>query len=115
MRGDLRGRTLVTLRRNVECPSLSPDGRRLVYKKLVGDPPAWRYHVLDLASGRETPLPEARSVDDQAEWLDDSHVLYRVEEDVWASPVSGGRPRLYLAAADSPGAQPPELAVRRVR
>ena len=87
----------MTLRANVECPSLSPDGRRLVYKKLVGDPPAWRYHVLDLASGRETPLPEARSVDDQAEWLDESHVLYRVEEDVWASPVSGGRPRLYLA------------------
>jgi len=102
VRGDVRARRLVTLRRNVECPSLSPDGRRLVYKKLVGDPPAWRYHVLDLASGRETPLPETRSVDDQAEWLDGSHVLYRVDQDVWASPVSGGRPRPYLAAADSP-------------
>jgi WD40 repeat protein len=102
VRGDLRARTLVTLRRNAECPSLSPDGRRLVYKKLVGGPPAWRYHVLDLATGRETPLPERRAVDDQAEWLDDSHVLYRVEEDVWESPVAGGRPRLYRQGADSP-------------
>ena len=92
----------MTLRRNAECPSLSPDGTRLVYKKLVGNPPAWRYHVLELATGRETPLPETRAVDDQAEWLDDSHVLYRVEEDVWESPVAGGRPRLYRQGADSP-------------
>jgi hypothetical protein len=102
VRGDLRRRTLVTLRGNAECPSLSPDGRRLVYKKRVGDPAAWRYHVLDLATGRETPLPEVRAVDDQAEWLDDAHVLYRVEEDLWESAVAGGRPRLYLGGADSP-------------
>jgi WD40-like Beta Propeller Repeat len=102
VRGDLRARRLVTLRRNAECPSLSPDGTRLVYKKLVGNPPAWRYHALELATGRETALPETRAVDDQAEWLDDSHVLYRVEEDVWASPLAGGRPRLYRRGADSP-------------
>jgi hypothetical protein len=102
VRGDLRARTLATLRRNAECPSLSPDGTRLVYKKLVGEPPAWRYHVLELATGGETPLPERRAVDDQAEWLDDSHVLYRVEEDVWESPVQGGQPRLYRRGADSP-------------
>ena len=59
--------------------------------------------MLELASGRETPLAETRAVDDQAEWLDDAHVLYRVEEDVWAVPVDGGgRPRVYLAGADSP-------------
>jgi hypothetical protein len=102
VRGDLRAGALETLRRNAECPSLSPDGTRLVYKKLVGEPPAWRFHVLDLATGREAPLPERRAVDDQAEWLDDSHVLYRVEEDVWESPLSGGQPRLYRQTADSP-------------
>ncbi|MBN1527621.1 MAG: PD40 domain-containing protein [Thermoleophilaceae bacterium] len=102
VRGDLRGRRLETVRRNAECPSLSPDGTRLVYKKLVGSPPAWRYHVLEPATGIETPLPEKRAVDDQAEWLDDGHVLYRVEEDIWESPVTGGRPRLYRRSADSP-------------
>ncbi len=103
VRGDLRRRSMVTLQRNAECPSLSPDGTRVVYKKRVGQPAAWRYHVLDLASGRETALAEARAVDDQAEWRDDSHVLYRVGEDLWQVPADGsGRARPYLAGADSP-------------
>ena len=47
---------------NVECPSLSPDETRIGYKKAVGhDPPVWRFHVLDLATGRETPLAEQRA------------------------------------------------------
>ena len=103
VRGDLRGRSMVTVRRNAECPSLSPDGTRVVYKKRVGEPAAWRYHVLDLASGRETALGETRAVDDQAEWLDDSHVLYRIGEDLWQVPADGsGRARRFLAGADSP-------------
>ena len=28
-------------------------------------PPSWRFHVLDLATGKETPLAETRSIDDQ--------------------------------------------------
>lgn len=35
VRGDLRARTLTTLHANVECPSLSPDGTRVAYKKRV--------------------------------------------------------------------------------
>jgi hypothetical protein len=103
VRGDLRRRSMVTLQRNAECPSLSPDGTRVVYKKRVGQPAAWRYHVLDLATGRETALAETRAVDDQAEWRDDAHVLYRVGEDLWEVPADGGgRARPYLAGADSP-------------
>ena len=103
VRGSVRARSMVTVRKNAECPSLSPDGTRVVYKKRVGAPPAWRYHVLDLASGRETPLAETRAVDDQAEWLDGDHVLYHVGEEVWKVPADGtGRPQLFLAAADSP-------------
>ncbi len=52
--GDIEARTARTLRENVECPSLSPDGTRIVYKKLMREPGIWRYHVLDLASGRDT-------------------------------------------------------------
>ena len=103
VRGNLRERTMETMQENAECPSLSPDGTRVVYKKRVGQPAAWRYHVLDLASGRETALAETRAVDDQAEWLDDSHVLYRAGEDLWKVPADGaGRARRFLARADSP-------------
>jgi hypothetical protein len=87
----------------VECPSLSPDETRVVYKRLMASPGIWRYHVLDLASGRETALTETRPIDDQAEWLDDDHVLYRVDEETWVVPADGtGRPRRYMRGADSP-------------
>jgi len=109
-RGDLAARTLTSVRADGECPSLSPDGRRLVYKKRAGSSITWRYHVLDLTTGVERPLVETRSVDDQAEWLDDNHVLYGVprpeaaQSDVWVADVrpSAGRPRVFLPAASSP-------------
>ena len=51
----------------------------------------------------ETPLAETRSLDDQIEWLDDDHVLYQVDEQVWTVPADGtGTPRLYLPKASSP-------------
>ena len=75
---------------NVECPSLSPDGTRIAYKKRTGSSSTpWHLTVLDLATMRETPLAETRSVDDQVEWLDDDHVLYGVDGAIWA--VAGRR------------------------
>jgi dipeptidyl aminopeptidase/acylaminoacyl peptidase len=119
VRGDIARREVSTLRENAECPSLSPDGARLVYKKAVGSPSArrWRFTALDLASGVETPLPEARSIDDQVAWLDAGHVLYAVPDasagsartDVWVSPVppvATGTPRLLVPGAESPAAVP---------
>jgi hypothetical protein len=35
---------------NVECPSLSPDGTRIGYKRLIDDRGHWGFHVLDLAT-----------------------------------------------------------------
>jgi hypothetical protein len=101
--GDVKARTATVLRENVECPSLSPDQTRIVFKKLMRDPGIWRYHVLDLATMRETPLAETRPIDDQAEWLDDDHVLYRTGEETWVVPADGsGAPRRYLSRSDSP-------------
>ncbi|MFJ9036170.1 TolB family protein [Streptomyces sp. NPDC102406] len=110
VRGDLRARTVTTLHRNVECPSLSPDGTRIAYKKRVHGLPAdapWRLYVLDLATMRETPLAEPRSVDDQAVWSDDHHLTYALPgdygADLYTVPADGtGAPRELLTAAVSP-------------
>jgi hypothetical protein len=103
IRGDVTARTAEVLRENAECPSVSPEGTRLVYKKVVGESGAWRYHMLNLTSNREIALAETRPIDDQAEWLDDRHVLYRHGVDTWVVPADGsGRPRLFLRNADSP-------------
>ncbi|MCP3802440.1 hypothetical protein NLX83_24530 [Allokutzneria sp. A3M-2-11 16] len=99
-----------TVRENAECPSLSPDGTRLAFKKRVSTDNArpWREHVLDLATMTETPLAETRSVDDQAVWLDPRTLAYslpneRGGSDVWAVPADGsGAPRLLVASGSSP-------------
>jgi hypothetical protein len=102
--GSVSAHTARVIHDNVECPSLSPDGRRIAYKKRTGSAERpWRLTVLDLATMRETPLAEARSVDDQAEWLDDGHVLYGVGGSVWEVPADGGGPpRRFIARAASP-------------
>ncbi|MEV5613026.1 TolB-like translocation protein [Streptomyces sp. NPDC052225] len=110
VRGDLRTQTVTTLHANVECPSLSPDGTRIAYKKRVPGLPAdapWRLYVLDLATMRETPLTETRSVDDQAVWSDARHLTYALPgdygADLYTVPADGtGTPRRLLTAAVSP-------------
>ncbi len=108
--GDFAARTVKTLRDNVECPSLSPDDTRIAYKSAIdGDPKrGWRLSVLDLATGRITPLAETRSVDDQAVWLDDRTVAYALQtsdgtNNIWSVPADGtGSARLLVPGANSP-------------
>ncbi|MFI5801341.1 TolB family protein [Streptomyces sp. NPDC051561] len=111
VQGDLRKWSAKALRTNVECPSLSPDNTRLAFKKKVSDHPQapWRLHVLDLATLKEHPLAEARSVDDQAAWLDDTTVGYALpgsdgrKSDIWTAPADGsGTPRLIVRGGSSP-------------
>jgi hypothetical protein len=111
VRGDLGLRKLVVVRENVECPSLSPGNHIIAFKKRVeGTPIRWRFALLDLSSGREWLLgAETRSVDDQIEWLDPTHVLYGVPRpdsavtDVWVAPIDGSGPaRVFIPAAESP-------------
>lgn len=115
--GRVSERTVRMIRENVECPSLSPDGSRLVYKKrlpgTLGMAVAWRLHLLDLATMTERPLAEGRSVDDQIEWLDDRRIVYSIPDagppatirpDLWLLEVDGGAPRLVRTEAMSPAA-----------
>ncbi|MFD0372504.1 hypothetical protein [Streptomyces sp. NPDC127114] len=103
--GDLGNWSARALKENVECPSLSPDGTRIAYKKKVsGDPRApWRLFVLDLATLREHPLAESRSVDDQASWTGPGTIAYAHEGAVWSVPADGtGSPRRVAVGATSP-------------
>ncbi|MDR8412788.1 hypothetical protein MTP10_29165 [Nonomuraea sp. 3-1Str] len=103
--GDYTGWRARAIRENAECPSLSPDGARLVFKKRVsaGSDRPWRLYVLDLASMRETPLAETAGIDDQAAWLDDRTVMYAKGHDVWSVPADGGgSPALLVRDASSP-------------
>ena len=102
--GSVSRRTARVIHDNVECPSLSPDGRRIAYKRRTGSSKTtWRLTVLDLDTMRETPLAETRSVDDQAEWLDGDTVLYGRDGAIWSVPADGtGAPERFIAGADSP-------------
>ncbi|GAB3604652.1 PD40 domain-containing protein [Conyzicola nivalis] len=112
VRGSLAARTLTTVHESVECPSVSPDGTRIAYKKNVSTTATayWSIAVLDLATNEETVMPDPRNIDDQIEWLDDSTLLYGVprddqpgDSDVWSIPADGsGASALFIEHASSP-------------
>ena len=112
VRGDRRARTVTTIRSDAECPSLSPDGSTVVYKKRNGQPAGhWRLASYRIATGTETLLAETRNVDDQVDWLDSNTVVYGIPragsqaaiDDIYAVPADGaGTPRLLIAQAWSP-------------
>lgn len=113
VKGDLAARTLTAVADNVECPSLSPDGTRIAFKRVTsgaGSTVHWNPAIYDLNSGAVTLLPESRSVDDQIAWLDDATVLYGMpsadapgDSDVYRLPSDGsGTPEVYLRHAWSP-------------
>jgi hypothetical protein len=111
--GSISARTMKIIGADVECPALSPDGTRLVYKArmLEGGRVFWRLRVLDLATFAITAVQETRNVDDQSEWLDRDHVLYALprqesgtgSSDIWIARADGtGEPRLFIPDAFSP-------------
>jgi hypothetical protein len=121
MRGSRAGKELHVVKRNVECPSLSPDGSRLAFKKRRAADGEARIHVLDLLTLEDhAVVGEQRNIDDQVEWLDDGHLLYGVISDrglpkdamnVWVAEIPASSspstrkpafPRIFLRSASSP-------------
>lgn len=78
MKGSLSRRTLRSVLENAECPSVSPDGTRVAYKKRAASvgPVHWDIAVLDLKTGKESVIYLRDGFDDQLEWLDDQRLLF---------------------------------------
>lgn len=97
---DADARTGHVVHEGVECPSLSPDGRRIAFKKRETKDSRliYRITVLDVATAQVLSLTEARSVDDQVEWIDDSTIVYGLPEE--SRP---GSTTLWTVAADGRG------------
>jgi dipeptidyl aminopeptidase/acylaminoacyl peptidase len=111
VKGSVDARRVAVIRGDVECPSLSPNGSLIVFKKPLEHEIGWRLHVLDLATGVERPLNQTRrSVDDQVDWFDDTHVVYHDSASegtgIWVLSVDGVTPpKLLLTNAYSPAVQ----------
>jgi hypothetical protein len=113
VRGSISQRSMEPLAENVECPSLSPDGTRIAFKRVTegsGATVHWTPAIYDIATGEITLLPEPRSIDDQIEWLDDDTILYGMpregavgDYDVWSLAADGsGEPAVFIEHAWSP-------------
>jgi len=96
----------------IECPSLSPAGTLIAFKRKISgtNPPAWRLAVVGRMAGSDHLLSETRSVDDQVEWFDDSHVLYAIPTtagsrspvDTWIAPINeDSAPQIFAPMAAS--------------
>lgn len=113
VKGSISTRSLAAIAANVECPSLSPDGTQIAFKRVTsGSGPTvhWTPAVYDIATGAVTLLPETRSIDDQIEWLDDGTILYGMprdgavgDYDVWKLAADGSsEPSVFIEHAWSP-------------
>ena len=104
IKGSISKQTAHTIHDNVECPSLSPDGTRIGYKKAVGhNPTVWRFHVLDLATGKETRSPRRGRSTTRS-----NGSTTRTSSTAWRDDLDRQRrrhrapARLWLPEADSP-------------
>jgi hypothetical protein len=101
--GEIDSRQLRVLRDGVECPSLSPDAKRIAFKSRIEGTNRWRIKVLDVATLAAHPVAEKHSIDDQVEWLNDDALVYSNETNVYTVPADGsGEARLLIRDASSP-------------
>lgn len=115
MKGSLTDRTMTALSENAECPSISPNGKLVAYKKRRADsqPAHWDIAVQDLSKGTEQLYPLEAGFDDQLEWLDSSTLLFGQpradnpgDTDIYSFDLSAGAvPELFLEHAWSPSIQ----------
>ncbi|MGZ3146959.1 hypothetical protein ACVDFE_34200 [Lentzea chajnantorensis] len=109
MKGDLVARTMTDVRQTAECPSLSPDGTKVAYKKRTSRTGPWRLAVADLRTNAETVIEGTTGIDDQATWLDGDTLAYAAtngdekRSSIYEVRADGSTaPKVLITAAASP-------------
>ncbi|HWI19002.1 MAG TPA: hypothetical protein VNT81_14715 [Vicinamibacterales bacterium] len=113
--GDIAQRRFRVIADDVECPSLSPDERHVVFKRQRSKATGWQLWAMNMETRESWPITEdQQDIDDQVEWLDNEHVLYGMvlgsglPEEVlglWSSRVdkaAGKNREFFLRSAWSP-------------
>lgn len=113
--GNIARRELLVVGNDVECPSLSPDEKHIVFKRHRDQVSGWQLWAMDLATKDAWPITDdTQDLDDQVEWLDNDRVIYaRLAGDgpmenrlaLWVSSVdkaTGLDQKVFLRAAASP-------------
>ncbi len=78
--GDMNTQQINIIHSGVECPSYSPDGKRIAFKKRA-TATTWSPAILELSTLKETVFNQlGYSVDDQIDWLDSQTLIYEVVE-----------------------------------
>ncbi|MFS8104386.1 hypothetical protein LFM09_45500 [Lentzea alba] len=103
VKGDLTTKSVTSLRRDAECPSLSPDGTKVAYKKRIGRLGPWDLAVLDLGTNAEKRLPGTAGIDDQATWLNADELAFA------AVPKDAKLPAVHVVPID--GSQPAKVLI----
>jgi Tol biopolymer transport system component len=75
--GSVESRRIKVLKEGAECPSFSPDGKRIAFKKRTSAT-GWSPAVMELSTKTERVIDVGDSVDDQIEWLDSNTLVYEV-------------------------------------
>ena len=106
IKGDPVTKTMLVIRNDTACPSVSPDGKRLTFRRAIVEPDgstAIPLYLLDVTTGAEERLPEPLAIDDQPEWLDNHRIAY-------GTPT--GPPNVVVIDVDASGdARRPEVLI----
>jgi len=103
LEGGIGERTVKVIADHVDSPSVSPDGVRVAFRRVVGGEGNWRLFVLDVGTKKVRRLAGDQPIDDQAEWLDDERLAYAIDNKLWVVNADGsGKPEKLLSYAFSP-------------